>query len=114
MGVCEQSMIGVAAGMAIMGLKPYVYSITPFNLERAFEQVKIDIDQQNVNVKLVGYADYPDHGPTHATLDWIVIQHTLQNTVNYFPETRRDVRDYLLSSYQHQKPTIIHLKSTKE
>ena len=69
LGICEQSMIGVSAGMALEGLKPWVYTITPFLIERPFEQVKLDIDQQNVNVKLVGFADYSTLGPTHAELD---------------------------------------------
>ena len=62
-------MIGVASGMSIEGLKPWVYTITPFLIERLFEQVKLDIDQQNVNVNLVGFADYPNLGPTHSELN---------------------------------------------
>ena len=69
LGICEQSLIGVASGMAIEGMKPWVYTITPFLIERPFEQVKLDIDQQNVNVKLVGFADYPTLGPTHSELN---------------------------------------------
>ena len=55
--------------MAIQGLKPWVYTITPFLIERPFEQVKLDIDQQNVNVNLVGFADYPHLGPTHSEIN---------------------------------------------
>ena len=49
LGICEQSIIGLASGMALEGLKPWVYTITPFLIERPFEQIKLDIDQQNVN-----------------------------------------------------------------
>ena len=49
MGICEQSIISVASGMALEGLQPWVYTITPFLIERPFEQIKLDIDQQNVN-----------------------------------------------------------------
>ena len=69
LGICEQSLIGTASGMALEGLKPWVYTITPFLIERPFEQIKLDIDQQNVNVNLVGFADYPELGPTHSELD---------------------------------------------
>ena len=44
LGICEQSMIGIASGMALQGLKPYVYTITPFLIERPFEQIKLDIN----------------------------------------------------------------------
>lgn len=69
LGICEQSIIGAASGMALEGLKPWVYTITPFLIERPFEQIKLDIDQQKVNVKLVGFADYPTLGPTHSELN---------------------------------------------
>ena len=54
LGICEQSLIGFASGLALQGLKPWVYTITPFLIERPFEQIKLDIDQQKANVKLVG------------------------------------------------------------
>ena len=67
-GLCEQTMISMAAGMAIEGLRPIVYSITPFLIERPFEQIKIDIDEQNLPVIMIGFSDYPTHGPTHRPL----------------------------------------------
>lgn len=113
-GVAEQEMIGHAAGMALEGLKPYVYTITPFLIERPFEQVKLDINQQNVNVKLVGYADYPDQGPTHEEIDGRGLMSLLKNIVSYFPKDSRETKHALLDSYKHQKPTFISLKKDKE
>ena len=110
MGICEQSLIGVAAGMSLEGLKPYVYTITPFLIERPFEQVKLDIDQQNVNVKLVGYADYPTQGPTHAELDGKKIMSLFTNIKSYFPKSSAETYEVLRESYLSAKPTFISLK----
>lgn len=53
-GIAEQSMVGIAAGMALGGKKPYVYSGTIFLLMRAYEQIRDDICFNNLNVKLIG------------------------------------------------------------
>ena len=114
LGICEQSIMGVAAGMALVGLKPYVYTITPFLIERPFEQIKIDIDLQNVNVKLVGYADYPTLGPTHAELDGEILMGLFSNIVSYFPKDSKETNEALLKSYKSGKPAFISLKKVKE
>lgn len=112
-GVCEQSMISAAAGMALQGLKPIVYSITPFLLERPFEQVKIDIDQQNAKVMLIGYADYPGMGPTHAELDWKEIGKLLKNTKCFFPTTSEEAKQMLMDAFNLEGPGIVSLKKAK-
>ena len=113
LGVREQAMVGFAAGMALEGLKPYVYTITPFLIERPFEQIKIDVDQQKTNVKLVGYADYPTQGPTHSELDAKGLMKLLKNTISYFPKDSEETREAVLESYKHEKPTFISLKKDK-
>lgn len=110
LGICEQSIISVASGMALEGLKPYVYTITPFLIERAFEQIKLDIDQQNVNVKLVGYADYPTQGPTHSEIDAQWLMSRFKNIISYFPKDSQEARNSLLESYKQKNPTFISLK----
>ena len=109
-GLCEQSIIGAASGMALEGLKPYVYTITPFLIERPFEQIKLDIDQQNVNVKLVGYADYPTQGPTHAELDARALMNLFSNIDCYIPKNSKDTREMLIKSYKSNRPAFIGLK----
>ena len=53
-GIMEQNMIGVAAGMAMSGLIPVVYSIVNFLVFRAIEQIRNDVVLQNLNVKFIG------------------------------------------------------------
>ena len=111
LGLCEQAMISMAAGMALEGLRPVVYSITPFLLERPFEQIKIDIDEQNLPVMLVGYADYPIHGPTHRPLDAHGLVALFKNIVGYFPKDSEATRKAMLSA--HGRPAFISLKKDK-
>lgn len=54
MGIMEQSLIGIAAGLAIAGMHPVVYTMVNFLAFRALEQVRIDLVKQNLNVKLIG------------------------------------------------------------
>ena len=53
-GVAEQSMIGIAAGMALQGLKPFCYTIATFALYRPFEMIRVDLCYQNLPVTIVG------------------------------------------------------------
>lgn len=68
MGIMEQGTVGVAAGMAMTGLIPVVYSIVNFIVYRALEQVRNDVKLQNLNVKFIatGVNDYFKFlGPSH-------------------------------------------------
>lgn len=112
-GLCEQSIIGIAAGMALEGFKPYVYTITPFLIERPFEQIKLDIDSQNVNVKLIGYSDYPFSGPSHTELDGKKLMSLFKNIISYFPESSEETRKAMIESYQIERPAFISLKKDK-
>ena len=111
MGICEQSMIGVSAGMALEGLKPWVYTITPFLIERPFEQVKLDIDQQNVDVKLVGFSDYPTLGPTHTELNGKKLMKLFKNITSYFPKNGDETQKVTYQAYEKKGPAFISLKS---
>ena len=111
MGICEQSMVGVAAGMALEGINPWVYTITPFLIERPFEQLKLDIAQQVANVKLVGYADYPSLGPTHSEVDAKGLMALLPGIKSHFPTTEKEVINSIATSYKSVGPHFISLKA---
>jgi len=110
LGLTEQSMISIAAGMALEGLRPLVYSITPFVLERPFEQIKIDIDEQNLPVLLIGYSDYPTHGPTHRAVNAPALCKAFKNIQSFFPNNSDEVREIMLNAWESKIPTFISLK----
>lgn len=64
-GIAEQNMVGVAAGLARMGKKPYVYSGAMFLCTRALEQIRDDVCYQNLDIKLVGTGASGFLGFTH-------------------------------------------------
>ena len=79
-GIAEQNMIGVAAGLASQGKHPIVYTIIPFLVMRAFEQIRVDIGINNVGVMLVGVGGglaYDKLGSTHHAYEDITLMRSI-------------------------------------
>ena len=108
LGVTEQAAVGVAAGMALEGLKPYVFAITPFLLERPFEQIKLDVVQQKANVKLVSYWSYPTAGPTHKALD-VQKECEVLGIKLIEPKNIEETRQKLLDQNEINEPVFFYL-----
>lgn len=71
-GIAEQNMVGVGAGLANGGMLPFVCGASCFLTGRSLEQVKADIAYSNANVKLVGISSgmaYGELGPTHHSIE---------------------------------------------
>ena len=113
MGICEQSLISFASGVALEGLHPWVYTITPFLIERPYEQIKLDINQQKANVKLVGFADYPSLGPTHSELNAKKIMTLMKNIKSFFPKDGDETEKYIYKASKLNGPVFISLKNDK-
>lgn len=81
-GVAEQVMIGMAAGMALRGFQTFAYTIATFSLYRPFEMVRDDLCYQNLPVTVVGMGSgvvYSTLGSTHHTMEDVAIASALPN-----------------------------------
>lgn len=81
-GVAEQVMIGMAAGLALKGAQPFAYTIATFSLYRPFEMVRDDLCYQNLPVTVVGMGSgvvYSTLGGTHHTMEDVAIATALPN-----------------------------------
>ena len=75
-------MIGIAAGMALQGLKPFCYTIATFALYRPFEMIRVDLCYQNLPVTIVGMGAgliYSTLGGTHQSIEDIAVASAIPN-----------------------------------
>ncbi|MDC0553472.1 hypothetical protein OAO49_01055 [Candidatus Pseudothioglobus singularis] len=111
-GVAEANMIGIAAGLSMSGFKPVVYTIIPFLVMRAFEQIRVDLCIQNLPVILVGVGGglvYDTLGPTHHAIEDLSIMRSLPNMQVLTPCDPHEVQLSFKDSFSHNGPTYIRL-----
>jgi len=112
-GAAEQSLIGVAVGMALEGKIPIVYSITPFLLYRPFETIRNYIDHEKIPVKLVGSGrdkDYGHDGFSHWSCEDREVMKIFKNIKSAWPESADEVSDLLPKMLNDTKPWYLNLK----
>lgn len=81
-GVAEQMMIGMCAGLALRGCIPFAYTIATFTIYRPFEQVRVDCCYQNLPVRLVGVGggvNYSTLGGTHHAQEDVAVMSAIPN-----------------------------------
>lgn len=109
-GIAEQQMIGMAAGMAFEGKKVYVYAIAPFVTTRVHEQNKLDICAMNlpiVNLGVgAGYA-YDIMGPSHHTVEDISIMRALPGMTIYSPADSVTAAALARMTYEDRSPQYV-------
>jgi len=93
-GICEQNLIGIAAGIAKKGGKCFLHALSNFLLSRAYEFIKINLDYQKNSCVLVGSMGgflSTFNGPTHQSIDEIYLIGNLINFDVFFPSTEYEM-----------------------
>lgn len=109
-GTMEQTMIGIACGMARCGFKPYVYSTTNFLLFRALEFIRNDVVCQKMNVKIIGISMSGFLGISHNLLHPKEDINICKNIgLEYFTPKLKDVERIIIKTYKVKKPVFIRL-----
>ena len=112
MGVCEQNMVSVAAGLASQGLTPLCYSIAPFAVFRPYEQIRLDVALHKLNVKIVGNGGgfgYGIMGASHHALEDIAVLSALQDFVCFIPFCNSDVAGACKALFDFSGPSYLRL-----
>jgi transketolase len=111
-GVAEQNMMGLAAGMAMSGLRPVAYTITPFITSRCLEQIRTDACYHDLPVTIVAVGaglSYAGLGPTHHACEDVAFLRALPNMVVMCPGDAWEVRGALRAAFKQDKPVYIRM-----
>ena len=113
-GIHEQSMMSVSAGLSKSGLIPVVHTIGSFLIERSFEQIKLDFGYQNLpgNLISVGSAfDYSALGCTHHCYTDFMLLKTLPNSEIFYPGSPRELETQIQLTYNNNKLTLFRISA---
>ena len=116
-GICEQNMAGIAAGLAMNGWIVYCYSIGNFPTLRCIEQIRNDIVYYQSNVRIVsvgaGYA-YGSQGVSHQATEDVAMLRSLPDMVVCSPSDPIETKMLVKQSVTHQGPMYIRLGKAGE
>jgi transketolase len=111
-GIAEQNMVGVGAGLANGGSVPFVCGASCFLTARAMEQVKVDLGYAKNNVKLCGMSSgmaYGELGPTHHSIEDLAWTRVIPNLTVVVPADPVETRAAMIWATQHEGPVFLRL-----
>ena len=114
-GILEQSTIGLAAGLSLTGHHPIVHTIAPFLVERAYEQIKVDLAYQQLGANLISVGssyDYAGLGCTHHCPGDVEILNKIPNIEIVIPGHSKEFDKLLMSNYNNSNTTYFRLSET--
>lgn len=111
-GIAEQNMVGIAAGLAKSGKKPFAMSPACFLTTRSYEQCKVDVAYSDTNVTLVGISggvSYGALGMSHHSAQDIAAMSAIPNMRVYLPSDRHQTRRLVEALLKDTKPAYIRV-----
>ena len=111
-GIAEQNMVGVSAGLANGGKIPYVCGAACFLTARATEQIKVDLGYSNHNVRLVGISSgmaYGELGPTHHSIEDVGWMRIIPNMAVVVPADSVETQAVMQYSGKHSGPMFLRI-----
>lgn len=111
-GIYEDAMMSFAAGMARKGLVPTIFGIQPYLIERALEQIKMDLAYQKLGVNVVGTGaavDYPKYGYSHYCAEDAALLKQIPGVEFVAPGTAKQFMQLFKQSYRNGKPTFFRV-----
>ena len=111
-GIAESNMMSVASGLALSGLRPVVYTITPFTTTRCLEQIKVGVAYHESSVVIVGTGSglsYSELGPTHHSLEDIAILRSIPEIRICAPSDSLELENQLNEAVSIKGPTYIRI-----
>jgi transketolase len=111
-GIAEQNMVGVGAGLASAGLIPFVCAASPFLTGRSLEQVKADVAYSQHKVILCGMSPgmaYGELGPTHHSVEDFSWLRALPGLDIVVPADREQTRQAIVHAVADPRPTFIRI-----
>ncbi len=111
-GIAEQNMVGMAAGLARVGFRPFVYGLAAFIPVRVVEQIKLDIAHDQLPVIFIGDGAgfvYSHLGTSHQSTEDIACTRAIPNLAVYSPADRFEVTACMESAYQSKAPVYLRM-----
>ena len=111
-GIAEQNLVSIAAGLAKCGKKPFCFSPACFLSTKSYEQAKIDVAYSNTNVKLVGISggiSYGELGMSHHSAQDIAAMSAIPNMRVYLPSDRFQTKKLIEHLLEDKKPAYIRV-----
>ena len=115
-GITEQTMVGMAAGLALRGRIPVIHALAPFLTMRAFEFIRTDVGIANLPVKLSGYIPgflSDGNGPTHQAIEDVSILRGIPGMEVYCPADEDDLVKMLPKIWASPAPAYVRINHKK-